>query len=143
MISIEKSVQVNRPPAEVFAYATDVTKNAEWSADIVRAEQTSAGPVGVGTTSVLVQKVMGKEMQNGTEVTVYDPPHRFGFKTTSGPVQFEGTQTFEEVQGGTRLTFSIKGEPGGFFKVAEGLLAKELEKRFERDLKSLKARLEG
>ncbi|MFH1185663.1 MAG: SRPBCC family protein [Chloroflexota bacterium] len=143
MISVEKSVQVNRPIGEVFAYATDISKNAEWSADIVRAEQTSPGPVGVGATSVLVQKFLGKEMKNDVAVTVYDPPHRFGFKTTSGPVQFEGMQTFEEVEGGTRMTFSMKGEAGGFFKVAEGLLGKEVEKSFERDLKTLKAKLEG
>jgi uncharacterized protein YndB with AHSA1/START domain len=143
MISVEKSVQINRPIAEVFAYATDISKNAEWSADVVRAEQTSAGPVGVGATSILVQKFMGKEMKNEAKVTVYDPPHRFGFKTTSGPVQFEGTQTFEEAEGGTRMTFSMQGEAGGFFKVAEGLLAREVEKSFERDLKTLKAKLEG
>jgi uncharacterized membrane protein len=143
MITIEKSIHINRPVADVFAYVADIANDAKWQVDLIRSEQTSPGPLGIGTTGLYVQKFMGREMKNETVVTAYEPPKRHGFKTTSGPVKFEAETTFEDMGGGTHLTISIKGEPGGFFKVAEGLLAKELEKSMGRDLAKLKELLEG
>ncbi|NIV10390.1 MAG: ATPase, partial [Aliifodinibius sp.] len=45
--------------------------------------------------------------------------------------------------GGTLMTFSGEGKPGGFFKMAEGILRKRLESQFEKNLNRLKALLEG
>ena len=142
MISVQKSIHINRPVADVFAYVTDFANDAKWQADLVSSEKTSAGPLAVGTTGRYVQKFMGREMKNDVVVTAYEPSKRHGFKTTSGPVKFEGDIAFEDMGGGTHLTVSFKGEPGGFFKVAEGLIAKELDKTLSRDLAKLKELLE-
>ena len=143
MISIEKSVHINKPAAEVFAFMSEFSNDAKWQGDLVRSEKTSDGPTAVGSTGTFVQKMMGREVQNDVMVTVYEPSKRFGMKTTSGPVQFEALVNLEDMGGGTHLTMNAKGEAGGFFKVAEGLLQKELEKSFERDLARLKQILEA
>jgi len=143
MINIEKSVHINKPAAEVFAFMSEFANDAKWQSDLVRSEKTSAGPTAVGSTGLYVQKLMGQEMKNEVVVTEYDPPKRFAMKTTSGPVKFEAIATFEDMGGGTHLTMNAKGEPGGFFKVAEGLIQKELDKSFERDLQKLKQVLEA
>ena len=143
MINIEKSIHINKPAAEVFAFTSDFANDAKWQSDLVRSEKTSDGPTAVGSTGLYVQKLMGKELKNEVVVTVYEPPKRFGMKTTSGPVQFEAIVTLEDMGGGTHVTMRAKGEPGGFLKVAEGLLQKELDKTFERDLAKLKQVLEG
>jgi len=143
MISIEKSLHINKPAADVFAFMSDFANDARWQADLVSSAKTSDGPIAVGTTGLYVQKFMGKELKNDVVVTVYDPPKRFEMKTTSGPVQFEIATTFEDMGGGTHLSVSMKGEPGGFFKLAEGLLKNELEKTLDRDLLKLKAILEA
>jgi carbon monoxide dehydrogenase subunit G len=122
---------------------SEFSNDAKWQSDLIRSEKTSAGPVGLGTTGVYVQKFMGQEMKNDIVVTVFDAPKRYGQKTTSGPVQFEMLANFEEMGGGTHLTLSFKGEPGGFFKLAEGLLKGELEKTLDRDFAKLKQVLEG
>ena len=142
MITIEKSVHINKPISQVFAFMSDFANDAKWQSDLVRSEKTSDGPIAVGTTGLYVQKLMGQELKNDVVVTVYEAPKRFGMKTTSGPVQFEVQVSLEEMGGGTHLTLNAKGEPGGVFKVAEGLLKKELEKTFERDLEKLKQTLE-
>jgi carbon monoxide dehydrogenase subunit G len=143
MITVEKSVHINKPIAEVFAFMSDFANDAKWQSDLVRSEKTSEGPIAVGTTGLYVQKLMGKELKNDVVVTVYDAPKRFGMKTTSGPVQFEILASLEEMGGGTHVTINAKGEPGGFFKLAEGLIQKELEKTFERDFEKLKQILEA
>lgn len=143
MINIEKSIHINRPIADVFAFLTDFANDAKWQGDLVRSEKTSPGPMAVGSTGLYVQKVMGKEIKNDVTVTVYEPPERFGMKTTSGPVQFEINASLEEMGGGTHLTMNLNGEPGGFFKLAEGLLKGELEKSLDRDFAKLKGILEG
>ena len=58
-------------------------------------------------------------------------------------MQFQGCQRYEEVDGGTQVTFDIEGGPGGFFKVAEGMVKKQLVSTLEKDLNTLKGILEG
>jgi hypothetical protein len=41
------------------------------------------------------------------------------------------------------VTVAIEGEAGGFFKVAEGMVANQLEKSVQSDLENLKAIMEG
>lgn len=143
MFTVQMSSFINRSVEDVFAYATDFSKSQEWQADVIRSEMTSPGPVGVGSTGVFVQKFMGRELANEMEVTAYEPPNRICFKTTSGPVSFEGCQTFEAQDGGTLFTFDITAEGAGFFKVAEGVVKKQLESTFERDLATLKEVMGG
>ena len=143
MINIEKSVHINKPVAEVFTFVTAFSNDAKWQSDLVRSEQTSPGPLGVGSTGLYVQKFMGQELKSQVEVTEFESPKRMGAKTTSGPVQYEYLMTFEDMGGGTHLTMTFKGEPGGLFKVAEGLVKGELDKSLGRDLAKLKHVLEG
>ena len=143
MINLEKSVHINKPVAEVFAFLTEFSNDAKWQSDLVRSEQTSPGPLGVGTTALYVQKFMGTELNSNVVVTAYEPPKRFAAKTTSGPVQYDYVLTFEDMGGGTHVTMTFKGEPGGLFKVAEGLVKGELGKGLDRDLAKLKALLEA
>jgi hypothetical protein len=143
MISATSSVFINRPVEEVFEFTAAFENSHLWQGDLIRSEQTSDGPLGVGATGIFAQKFMGREMENTVEVTVYDPPYQMCFRSTSGPIAFEGCQTCESVDGGTQFTVAIEGEAGGFFKVAEGMVQKQLASSLERDNNNLKAVLEG
>jgi hypothetical protein len=50
---------------------------------------------------------------------------------------------FERVAGGTQVTGTLVGEPGGFFKLAEPLLVSMIKRQFEADLANLKDLLES
>ena len=142
MFSVEKSVHIDKPASDVFAFISDFSNDAKWQHGLVSSKQTSDGPMGVGATGQTVQKFMGREMKNDLLVTTYEPPKRFGAKTTSGPVQFEMMCTLEEMSGGTHVTVHMQGEPGGFFKVAEGMVKNELNKTLDNDFAKLKQVLE-
>jgi hypothetical protein len=143
MFDLEVRTHIHRAAADIYAFMSEFSNDAKWQADLVHSEKTSEGPIGVGTTGLYVQKFLGQEMKNEAVVTIYEPPKRFGAKTTSGPVKFEYIITFVEAGGGTDLTMNMKAEAGGFFKLAEGLVKKEAEKVLNRDLAKLKQLLES
>lgn len=143
MFTLEVSIEVARNPAEVFAFLSEFTNDAKWQGELVRVEKTSDGPVGMGSKGVYVSKFLGKEMKNDVEVTIFDAPHRFGLKTTSGPIQFETISILEAAGSGTRIKMTATAEAGGFFKMAEGLVKKEAEKTMALGAQKLKEILEG
>jgi len=142
MPKIEASILINRPTSEVFAFAVDTATVMQWQDSILQAELTSSGAVGVGTTYHYVVKALGQKMDTTGEVSAWDPPKTYAWKATSGPFPMSGGIACESVEGGTQLTQTINAEPGGFFKLAEGLLLSQQKKQMETDLKKLKEILE-
>jgi len=142
MIKIETSIVINCSIEEVFAFVTDVEKMPQWSAELLEVKKTSEGPVGVGTTFSAVAKFLGRRMENDHEVSEYEPNSKFAFMPTSGPVQMEAKYTFESVAGGTKVSVVAEAETGGFFKLAEPILARMGKRQYETNFANLKDLLE-
>jgi uncharacterized membrane protein len=143
MIKIEKSVLINRPQQEVFDFVTNLSNDPQWQSSIESVEQVSDGPIGVGSTWRYVSKYLGRKNETEIQMTSYEPPRHSTVKAVSGPIPFENTHTFQAQDGGTLLTFTGQAEIGGFFKMAEGLAGKQLEKQIESDAAALKKLLEA
>jgi uncharacterized protein YndB with AHSA1/START domain len=141
MIRIEFSVDIDRPASEVFAYLTDAEKLPQWQAGAIEAEW--QGERAAGARVREVRKFLGRRMESELEVTAYEPDRRLGLKVLSGPVPFSVDQRLEPRNGGTRLTFVGEGEPGGFFRLAEPLVARTAERQFKGDYETLKDLLEA
>ena len=86
---------------------------------------------------------MGRDLIVDAEITQLSPPNVWAFKASSGPMKFEETDKFESKDDGTLLVRSFNAEIGGFFKIAEGLAVKQLQKQIEADSNTLKALLEA
>ncbi|UCC86571.1 MAG: SRPBCC family protein [Anaerolineales bacterium] len=143
MFTFEKSIFIKRPPQEVFDFMGDPTNDPQWRDSAISAEWTSEGSPGVGSTVRSVDKILGRQMESTSEIIAWDRPHLWGQKSVGGPMPYEMTVKFEVKEQGTQLTVSGNVEPGGFFKIAEGLVRKQLEKQFETDLNGLKRVLEA
>lgn len=141
MLTWENSIFINRPQQEVWDFISNPANNIQWGSST--AEWTSAGPHGVGSTLREGGKILGRKVEGKTEITVWDPPNEYGRKSTSGPFPFEGTMKLEPKEDGTQLTVRGTAEVGGFFKIAEGLLAKRMKKEMDTDLPALKLLLEA
>jgi carbon monoxide dehydrogenase subunit G len=76
-------------------------------------------------------------------MSVWDPPNQTRGRTINGAVQLEVTTDYEAQEDGTQLTVSAEAEFGGFFKMAEGLVGKQVEKQVASDLAALKLLLES
>ena len=143
MIQVEKSVQINRPVAEVFAFVTNSDNTTKWQIG-VEAVQPGEGPANtVGSRYSEVRKFMGQEMKTTLEITAFETNAKWSAKVVKGPVPYEIASTFEASGAGTKMTTRVEGEPSGFFKVAQGMVSSQLEKNIEESGQRLKELLEA
>jgi ligand-binding SRPBCC domain-containing protein len=142
---VEESVEINRPPEEVFDYVANRENLPEWSAPIQEVrKETQSSLVEEGARFTSVATLLGRRFETPFEVSVHDPPRRHTDRSMGGPFPQEYTHIFEKVEGGgTRLTEVTDGEPGGFFRLAGPLLEMAGRRQFRADLETLKDLLEA
>ena len=138
---VESAIVVNRPPEEVFAYATDPANVPEWQSSAL--EASVDGPLQAGASGKEVRKFLGRRMESTIRIDAYEPPRRFAIQVTSGPVPFHVEQTVEPEGTGSRVSAVIEGEPGGFFKLAEPLVERAVRREIEGNFATLKDILEA
>lgn len=143
MFKFEKSIFIKRLPQEVFDVITDPARAAQWQSFSDSAEWTSDGPVGVGSAWKSAGKFLGRNIDTELQVTGWEPPRMVSFKSISGPIQMEVTNTLVSQEDGTLLTSIGQADFGGFFKLAEGLVGKQVEKQIDTDNNTLKLLMES
>ena len=74
----------------------------------------------------------GKENEGLFEITQWNPPHRYGYKSISGlpfPIErIESKVTLTPKENGTQITFESQFGLAGILKFAEGMFKKLAEK---------------
>jgi uncharacterized membrane protein len=128
---------------EVFEFVTNPENDPKWESAILESERTSVGPMGVGTTEQGVAKLLGQRIEWTAEVTEYEPNRKVKYEVTGGPLSAEQTVTFEPVEGGTKFTLVVEVETGGFFRLAEPIVTRMLQRDIETDVANLKDILEA
>ena len=103
MTRIAGEVTIDAPVDEVFDMVADERNEPRYNSRIVRADMVSEGPVGAGARFVAEPKSMGAKGKMTLTIVEYDRPRRLHNIVRSSYMQVEGTLTFEEVEGGTRL----------------------------------------
>ncbi len=103
MTHIAGAVTIDAPVDEVFDMVADERNEPKYNPRIVRAEKVSEGPVGAGARFVAEPKSTGAKGEMTLTIVEYDRPHRLHNVVRSSYMQVDGTLTFEEVDGGTRL----------------------------------------
>ena len=142
MITFENEIVIHRPVEVVFAAVTDIPGWRRWQPNLLASRQTTPEPVGVGTQAVTVRANFGRRFAIKVDVTEFVPNHLFAFRSVSGPITVMIRMTLTPVAGGTRLHQRTEGQPHGFFKVAQPVLARPLTKEMPDGLARLKALLE-
>jgi uncharacterized membrane protein len=142
MIKVESSVVIDKPLAEVYAYVAGGEHSTEWQGSVISVVN-EGPPNTVGSRFVETRKFMGQDMKTTLEIVAVEPNAKWVSKVVKGPVPYEVTVTFEASGSGTKMTTKVEGEPTGFFKIAEGMVAGQLEKSLAEDGQRLKKLLEG
>ena len=143
MINLDLGTLIDRPVKDVFAFVTNPANMAKWNSAVVSMEQITPGAVGLGTKFKNVGEMMGRRIEGEMEVIAFEPDSKYGFQMNAGPVQVSVTLTFKTVGTGTKISFNAQGNPAGFFKIAEGIMAGRVKSMMEENLARLKAQLEG
>jgi carbon monoxide dehydrogenase subunit G len=143
MVTYELDIFINRPPQEVWDFYTNPANHNKFSSMAESAEWISEKPHGVGSTYRGVGKALGRKIESTNEITSWDPPNKYGYKSIGGSIPFETTYTFESSENGTKLSVYAQLEIGGFFKIAEGLAGKQAKKQLDADFEALRLYLEA
>ena len=141
MPRFETTIEIERPPPDVFLYLTDVSKLPEWQSSLLSAR--ADGDVRAGTRIRERRKFVGRELTTQLEVTTYEPPQRFDLKSRGGPVSFEIRHVLEPTSDGTRLHVEVDFKLGAMVRIAARPLLRPAEREFHDDFERLKAILEG
>jgi len=143
MTHIAGEITIAAPVDEVFDMVADERNEPTYNPRIVRAEKVSEGPVGAGARFVAEPKSMGAKGEMTLTILEYDRPHRLHNGVRSSYMQVDGTLTFEEVEGGTRLRWDWDMGLVGPMRVLSPVLALIGPAWERRNWVSLKAYMES
>jgi len=143
MARIQESVEIKRPADKVFAYTTDAKSWPKWQSTFPEAEQTSQGPVGVGTTFKGMIRMMGLTMKWTSKATEYEPNKKFGKNITCGSITNEQHNTYDPIEGGTKFTIVYDMKVGGLMKLFSPMIVSSTRKALKKALSNLKSVLEA
>jgi uncharacterized protein YndB with AHSA1/START domain len=142
VLRIDVTLEIARPPAEVFAALIDLERLPEWQESAIEAR--CDGVLEPGARIVERRRAMGRELENELEVTGFEPGRRLKLKTVSGPVRFTVDHQLVEQDGGgsTFLHVIAEGQPESYLKLAKPMVKRHAERELRGDFERLKQRLE-
>jgi uncharacterized protein YndB with AHSA1/START domain len=144
MVRIEESIEIKCPVEKVFAYTTDAKNWPKWQSIILEAEQTSQGPVNVGTTFNGVSRMMGRSMKWTAIAKEYESNKKWSKNITCGSMAIEEHVIYKPFEaGGTTFTILYDMKVGGFLKLLSPVMAGSMRKETKKSLGNLKSILEA
>ena len=103
MTRISGEVTIDAPVAEVFDLVADERNEPAYNPRIAHAEMVGEEPVGVGSRFLVQPRGTGPRGAMSMRVVEHDRPHRLHNVISSSYLHVDGTLSFDEVDGGTRL----------------------------------------
>jgi uncharacterized protein YndB with AHSA1/START domain len=126
MPEAQSTVDIGRPPAEVFAFLSEGENDRQWRSGVLDIRRKS----GHGRGAIYEQGVkgpFGRRVPADYEITSYEPDRRIGFRAIAGPVRPEGSYELTPLDtGGTRVTFALFVAPRGLAKLMTPMVARTM-----------------
>lgn len=145
MATIEESIEISRPPDEVFCYATDFSHFGRWQQRVVSARQDGNEPVAAGTTAAVTRRVGPRQVVTTEEITALDPPTTWQVRGSGSiPVTAIANGTITPLDAGSRslATIALEFRGYGVGKLLAPLIRRQSRRQLPKDLKRLKELLE-
>jgi uncharacterized protein YndB with AHSA1/START domain len=145
MAPITSTIEVARPAEEVFAYVTDPSTMPEWQHGCVSG-RLDAATTRVGSKCTTIRRIGGREREVTTEITEYDPPHRWADRGVDGPVRAIVAVAVEPLadRSRARLTIDLDFTGQGIGKLLVPLIVRrQAAGEMPENMRRLKQRLEA
>lgn len=149
MVSLSTSAQVTieRSPAEVWAYVSDVTNQDHWVDGMSESEVVDDGPIGRGTRIRGVYSYGGGTALTVLTITEFREGRLLAIESSEGPFPFTGRLTLERSGSGTLVTNSMTAGSDHIvtsimFTVLRPLMKLMMARQMRKELGQLKAILE-
>lgn len=143
-VDVLSEIDIERPRAEVAAFAADPDNATRWYENIKAVQWRSPRPLARGSVIEFRAEFLGRRLTYSYELTEFEPGRRLVMATAEGPFPMETTYTWDDTGGGgTRMTLRSRGEPSGFASVAAPLMARAIRRANRKDLLRLKQVMEA
>lgn len=145
MARFTSSIEIARPPEEVFTYLSDLSRHGEWQGQIQEVQVLTEPPTRVGSRAKDHRKPpFGPAVWATYEITAYDPPQTASFRGLDGPMRADGTVTVTPAEGGSKVTLDIDLVGHGLVgKLLAPMARRQMHKEVPLDQQRLKERLES
>jgi uncharacterized membrane protein len=142
-VDVQTEITIDRPRAEVAAYASEPDNAPEWYENIESAAWQTSPPLEVGSRFAFVAGFMGRRLEYTYEVRELVQGERLVMATSDGPFAMETTYVWSDgTGGGTLMRLRNRGEPSGFARVLMPLMGSAVRRANRKDLARLKQVLE-
>ena len=112
MPSASRTILINRPIADVFAFFADAENDPQWRSGVKEIKR--QGELGVGTRYLQrVSGPAGRAITADIEVTAFEPNSHVAFKGIAGPVRPHGHYEFRDQVTSTEVTFTLDVQISG------------------------------
>ena len=140
MPSVERSLTIEAPPANVYEAFVDLSRWLEWNPHLRAVTPLSEGPLAPGFRARVALKL--NPLPSTWEVTQVNPGRSFAWKSSLLPgVRLAFDHIAEGAEGGTRATLRIDIE--GPLAFAAGLAGSLYGRNLDHSLNALKGMLEA
>lgn len=139
MAPLVSMIEIACPPDEVFAYATDPLRFAEWQHDVVSVRMIGA------SRFITTRRISGAERSMTQEIIRNDPPSGWAAQGIDGPIRPHATISIEPIENGgqSRVTFTLDFEGHGLGLPLVPLVRRQAQKAAPISYRNLKELLES
>ncbi len=143
MATVELSVTIARPVADVYRVLTTPELTPRWSSNAIEEHMTTPGPVRVGSRRRATVRRPGRgTTENEIEVTAIEPERSMAVRSIEAPVPFTSSWTFTPVGDATRVDWRWDFQLRGWMRPIDVILGPTFGRTFRRDLDRLKSMME-
>jgi uncharacterized membrane protein len=133
MPSAQRTIVINRALEDVFAFFADPANDPRWRTSVK--EMSASGPVAQGTQiHQVISGPGGRGIAADLEITAYQPPEHYGFRTVAGPVRPTGEYHFAAAENGTSVTFALEANLTGLKKM---VMSGQVQKSMDGEMRAL------
>ncbi len=147
MARIERRIEINRSPDDVFEVLTDLNRLPNWATIVVETHDVPEQAIRNGTTFRQTIRVAGRNLECDWRVAELKRPRHVAYEATEvGCGQLAMRQTVVPADSGSRVELELDYElPGGWLGEAidRAYLERRNEREAEHSLHNLKDLLEG
>ncbi|HEX6580759.1 MAG TPA: SRPBCC family protein [Actinomycetota bacterium] len=140
---VEGEIVIHRPVEEVFDFVADERNEPLYNPRMLHAEQTSPGPVGLGTRFSAEMRSAGRTVKMTIKNTGYERPRRLAVRTHLANMDIEGDLRFEPLADGTRMRWLWHLKPRGALRLMTPLITRIGRRQEQTIWASLKRVLEA
>lgn len=124
MPTYRKTILVARPVEPTFDFVSDFAHTGQWDRRVVSVRRTAgSGPIGVGTSFILVSKAPIGTTDLPYRIVTYEPHRRVVYEGQTWYARYRDDITFAPDGNGTALTYHAKFDLRGILRLGNPIMS--------------------